>query len=142
MSEIVINQTKISIPDRELESFLHQAIKYLPEKDRTSVSILVTLDEQIAVLNKKFRGVDSATDVLSFRAEAEDFENISHLGDIVISVERAAIQAAENELSLDTELKQLILHGLLHLCGFDHETDNGEMNSFELDLRDKLHINR
>lgn len=141
MFEIVNNQAKISIPDRELRSFLQQAINLLPEKDRTSVSILITLDEEIAALNEKFRGIDSPTDVLSFPSEAENFENGDHLGDIAISVERAAIQAAENDLSLEIELKQLVLHGLLHLSGFDHETDNGEMNSFELDLRDKLNIN-
>ncbi len=62
------------------------------------------------------------------------------LGDIVISAEQAQKQAAENGLSLDAEIKQLILHGLLHLCGYDHETDTGEMNTRELDLRNKLGI--
>ena len=64
----------------------------------------------------------------------------SFLGDIVISAEQSARQAKENKLSLDNEIKQLILHGVLHLCGYDHETDNGEMNARELQLRDKLKI--
>jgi probable rRNA maturation factor len=63
-----------------------------------------------------------------------------NLGDVVISVERAAEQALENGLSLEEELAQLILHGLLHLHGYDHETDSGEMNAFELKLRRKLGI--
>jgi probable rRNA maturation factor len=62
------------------------------------------------------------------------------LGDIVISVEQAQRQAKENKLTLESEIKQLILHGLLHLCGYDHETDNGEMNKRELELRESLGI--
>ena len=57
-----------------------------------------------------------------------------------ISVEQAAAQAKENGLTFDNEIAQLILHGLLHLCGYDHETDNGEMNRLELRLRKKLGI--
>ena len=62
------------------------------------------------------------------------------LGDIVISAEQAARQAAAARLPLELEIKQLILHGLLHLCGYDHETDTGEMNARELALRNKLAI--
>jgi probable rRNA maturation factor len=65
---------------------------------------------------------------------------LAYLGDIVISAEQAARQAEENGLSLEVEIKQLILHGLLHLCGYDHETDDGEMNARELELRERLNI--
>ena len=58
----------------------------------------------------------------------------------MISVEQAERQAEENGLTLEAEIKQLILHGVLHLCGYDHETDNGEMNKRELQLRRKLKI--
>ncbi len=76
---------------------------------------------------------------------AQDLDPISpadwdNLGDIVISVEQAQKQAAENGLTLEGEIKQLILHGLLHLCGYDHETDDGEMNELELVLRVQLAI--
>ncbi|MCB1024785.1 MAG: rRNA maturation RNase YbeY [Acidobacteria bacterium] len=141
MSEIVNRQSKVAVPSNKLEYFLEKAIGFLPGGSRNFVSVCLTIDSEIAVINKEFRGVDAPTDVLSFPASPEEFENEDHLGDIVISVERALIQAAENDLSLEIELKQLILHGLLHLSGFDHETDNGEMNSLELDLRDKLNIN-
>lgn len=57
------------------------------------------------------------------------------MGNIVISAEQAQKQAAENGLTLEGEIKQLMLHGLLHLCGYDHETDKGEMNARELELR-------
>src|SRR5690606_41338213 len=92
-------------------------------------------------LNSTFRGKDSTTDVLSFPFEKEAFEpDTNNLGDIVISAEQAERQAAENGLTLEDEIKQLILHGVLHLCGYDHETDSGEMNARELELRDKLGI--
>ena len=92
-------------------------------------------------LNELFRGKNSTTDVLSFPHEPDEFDpDIDNLGDIVISVEQAQKQAAENGLTLEGEIKQLILHGLLHLCGYDHETDNGEMNERELNLREKMCI--
>lgn len=92
-------------------------------------------------LNELFRGKNSTTDVLSFPHEPDEFDpDKNNLGDIVISVEQAQKQATENGLTLEGEIKQLILHGLLHLCGYDHETDNGEMNERELELREKIYI--
>jgi probable rRNA maturation factor len=92
-------------------------------------------------LNSLFRGKDGTTDVLSFPYEPDEFDpDQANLGDIVISAEQAKKQAAESGFDLETEIKQLVLHGLLHLCGYDHETDNGEMNARELELRDKLGI--
>ena len=92
-------------------------------------------DKSIRKLNQQFRNVDKATDVLSFPAGELD-----NLGDVAVSVETAARQAKDNRLSFDNEIAQLILHGLLHLSGYDHETDNGEMNRLELKLRRKLKI--
>ena len=92
-------------------------------------------------LNKLFRGKDDTTDVLSFPHDPDEYDpDNESLGDIVISVEQAAKQAEENRLTLELEIKQLILHGVLHLCGYDHETDNGEMNARELELRETLGI--
>ncbi len=98
-------------------------------------------DIKMRQLNAEFRGKDLTTDVLSFPFEADEFETDQNtLGDVAISLEQAHRQAIENDLTFPTEIKQLILHGILHLCGYDHETDNGEMNSLELKLRDKLLI--
>ena len=99
-------------------------------------------DRAMAELNRRWRGKPGTTDVLSFPAEQNKFEKTEglNLGDVVISVERAARQAKENKLSLNTEISQLVLHGLLHLCGYDHLTDDGEMNRLELRLRRKLGI--
>jgi len=104
-------------------------------KSDPSVTIAFVSDSKIRTLNKQFRGIDKATDVLSFPAGEE-----GELGDIAISVETAARQARENGLTLNGEISQLILHGILHLSGYDHETDNGEMNKLELKLRKRLGI--
>ena len=110
--------------------------------DKSSVTIVFVSDASIRKLNQQFRGKDYPTDVLSFPTQAEAFEsdNQTQLGEIIISIDRAAAQARDNGLTLDNEIQQLILHGLLHLCGYDHETDNGEMNRLELKLRRKLRI--
>ena len=103
--------------------------------DDSSVTVAFVSDTKIRELNRQFRGIDKATDVLSFPAGDE-----GQLGDIAISLETAERQSKENGLTLNGEIAQLILHGLLHLSGYDHETDNGEMNREELRLRKKLAI--
>jgi probable rRNA maturation factor len=84
---------------------------------------------------------NASTDDLQPPAAAAGSDFSDFLGDIIISLEQAQKQARENDLDLETEIKQLILHGVLHLCGYDHETDGGEMNRRELKLRDKFAIN-
>jgi len=93
-------------------------------------------------LNRLWQHKQGTTDVLSFPTEQDEFEKSegTRLGDVVISIEQAARQAKENGLTLDEEIAQLILHGLIHLCGYDHATDKGEMNRLELRLRKKLKI--
>jgi probable rRNA maturation factor len=110
-------------------------------KPECSATIAFVSDKNIRKLNRRFRNLDKATDVLSFPAGPEaDLPDPANLGDIAISVETAAAQAKENGLTFDTEIAQLVLHGLLHLSGYDHETDKGEMNRLELKLRKKLGI--
>ena len=102
---------------------------------------MLASDRKVTELNHDYRGKNTTTDVLSFPNDRGDaLGDPNALGDIVISVEQAQRQAAENGISLDEELKQLILHGVLHLCGYDHETDDGEMNARELELREQLGI--
>ena len=118
-----------------------KALKVLPVKDAGATIVFVS-DRAMAQLNQHWRGKRGTTDVLSFPAEQDKFEKSEglNLGDIVISIEQAARQARENKLTLNAEISQLILHGLLHLCGYDHATDKGEMNRLELRLRRKLGI--
>ncbi len=79
------------------------------------MSVLVTGDDGIRDLNRRFRKIDRPTDVLSFEMEDERL-----LGDIVISVETAARQARDFKVSLEEELGRLVVHGVLHLLGYDH----------------------
>jgi probable rRNA maturation factor len=102
------------------------------------VTVLLTTDAAIRDLNRRFRRKDEATDVLSFPSTnpAAGPEKIA--GDVAISVETARKQASEQRHTLGVELRVLILHGLLHLAGYDHETDAGTMQRRERQLRAKL----
>ena len=100
------------------------------------VSVLLTTDAAIRKLNHQFRGINKPTDVLSFPAEGIGAEEIA--GDLAISVDTARRQAAEQGHALACELKVLILHGLLHLAGYDHESDDGKMARRERRLRAEL----
>ena len=141
MIEIVNRQRKFSIAAARWVAFGAQALKVLPVKNASATVVLVS-DRAMAELNRRWRSQRGTTDVLSFPAAQDKFEKSAglNLGDVVISVEQAARQAKQNKLSLDNEISQLILHGLLHLCGYDHLTDDGEMNRLELRLRRKLGI--
>ena len=98
------------------------------------VTVLLTTDDGIRALNRRFRKKNKATDVLSFPVEA----GFGLAGDLAISVETAARQAAEQGHRLSVELRVLMLHGLLHLAGYDHEIDDGAMARKERRLRAKL----
>lgn len=144
--EVVNRQRKIKIEAASFREFARHAAALLPEAVGKSFTVAFVSDRKMRRLNQFFRGKNTTTDVLSFENEREEFESADddfsgdYLGDIVISLEQAARQAAENDLPFDAEIRQLILHGVLHLCGYDHETDTGEMNRLELRLRDKLRI--
>jgi len=141
MIEIVNRQRRRKINAKQWREFAENILAAIGTK-KPDVTIVFVGDEAIKKLNRQFRGKNYATDVLSFPSEAEAFEveNQAHLGEVVISVQRAAAQANGNGLSFSNEVKQLILHGLLHLSGYDHETDKGEMNRLELRLRKQLGI--
>ena len=139
MIEVVNRQRKVRIDLERWRSFSEKALTSI-RKESGDATIAFVSDRKIKELNSRFRGIDKATDVLSFPAGEEPSGETANLGDIAISVERAGIQARENQMTFDEEIAQLILHGLLHLCGYDHETDKGEMNQLELRLRRKLGI--
>ena len=96
---------------------------------------LVTGDNEIRGLNRRFRKKDDATDVLSFPAGAG-----GRLGEIAISFDRAREQAAGFGHSVDDEVRVLMLHGVLHLVGLDHERDRGEMRRVEQRWRRRLEL--
>jgi len=105
---------------------------------RGQVTVLLTTDAAIRSLNRRFRHKNKATDVLSFPAEAFAPSPELIAGDLAISVPTALRQAIEQGHPLATEIKVLILHGLLHLAGYDHETDTGQMARRERFLRNRL----
>ena len=119
---------------RSLTEFLQQAC----DAARLSgeVSVLLTGDRQTRQLNRDFRRKDKPTDVLSFPAPEMQAGEVA--GDLAISVETAARQAQELGHPLATELQVLLLHGVLHLAGYDHETDSGQMARKEAALRKRL----
>jgi probable rRNA maturation factor len=142
MHELFNNQRKVAIETQHFRQFIEIIFESVKESKAKSATIVFVSDRKMRELNKQFRGKNSTTDVLSFPFEADEFDlDDNHLGDIIISLEQAQKQANENDLDLELEIKQLILHGVLHLCGYDHETDDGEMNKRELKLRDKFAIN-
>jgi probable rRNA maturation factor len=102
------------------------------------VTVLLATDATLRDLNRRFRGKDRATDVLSFPSTNPALNPEKIAGDLAISVETAREQAVEQGHSLGVELRVLILHGLLHLAGYDHETDVGKMHRRERQLRAKL----
>ena len=119
---------------RELAQFAARAVREAGA--RGTVSILLTDDERIRDLNRQFRKKSAPTDVLSF----PPFEPVKaarnrSAGDLAISLETASRQASAFGHSLADEVKVLILHGALHLAGYDHETDSGEMARLEMRLR-------
>jgi len=101
-----------------------------PARARGTMTVAIVSDARVRALNRKFRRKDKETDVLSFPAEEPGY-----LGDVVISSGVAARQARAAGHSLPTELRVLALHGLLHLLGYDHERDDGQMARLERRLR-------
>jgi probable rRNA maturation factor len=141
MVEIINRQRRRKISGKQWREFGEKALLAIGG-DNQSAAIVFVGDEAIRKLNRQFRGRNYVTDVLSFPSRVEPFEveNGPQLGEVVISVQRAAAQAKAHGLSFSDEVRQLILHGLLHLCGYDHEIDRGAMNRLELRLRRRLGI--
>ena len=118
---------------RGLGAWLQRAA---PASAKGDVSIAVVSDRRMRALNRQFRGKDTTTDVLSF--PATHMPGVStFLGDIVIAISVATRQAREAGHSVSTEMKILALHGLLHLLGYDHDSDDGKMARAEARLRKK-----
>ena len=109
--------------------------KNAPAKARGDLSVAIVSDRRMRALNRQFRGKDVVTDVLSFPSGDRGF-----LGDIVVAAGVATRQARDAGHSVQTELKVLALHGLLHLLGYDHETDDGQMARAEARLRKKARL--
>ncbi len=103
--------------------------------DDHEISVVITANDEIMALNKKFRGIEKPTNVLSFPMLEGEFNSVTPLllGDIVISSEKALQEAKEAGISFDERMSQLLVHGILHLVGFDHET--GEDDAVKMEAK-------
>lgn len=123
-----------SIQKRELQQFARSLAARVA--GRRSFTCLLTNDSELLRLNREFLGRDYPADVLSFPAS----NPARQIGELAISVERAQAQADEYGHSRMEEVRVLMLHGVLHLAGFDHECDQGEMARAENEWRDIFHL--
>jgi len=141
-------QRKVRVARRPLESFLRRVQDELGLGE-AGVTICLVSDAEIARMNETFRKKKGPTDVLSFpsvvrrtpvrlRLASSKVQTGEYLGDIAISPATARRYAREHGRQLSSELRVLILHGLLHLLGYDHETDRGKMERIERNLRKRF----
>lgn len=131
----VFNETLEDINIKDIEKLLKSAIKFL-KIDNCIFNVIVIDDEKIHEINKNYRGVDRPTDVISFALEdsKDDYSlDFRVLGDIYVSIDTAKKQAYQYYNTLEEELRFLIIHGLLHLLGYDHmeKEDEKVMMSLE-----------
>lgn len=143
--EIDIRGSVQGLPHHEIEAFVRSCIDRLRDAKALrwkpdEVSIAFVRDAEMRRLNRTWRRRDKTTDVLTFEGVRD--ESIpglpSSLGDVVVSIDQAKRQAREQRHSLATEVRYLLLHGLIHALGYDHETDDGEMDALELRVRTKV----
>ena len=135
-------QRKWRIDDAAMRAFLQTVwtqLKNVPKEspDEAEITVVFLNNDQMQYYNRQYRKKDYPTDVLSFPANI-DIAGDFYLGDILISLPKAAVQAEEKGHSFDREVQILLLHGVLHLLGYDHETDTGQMDRLEARLRRKV----
>jgi probable rRNA maturation factor len=133
LSPLIVNrQRRHPIKTKRIAALLSRAAAALEVKG--DLAVVFAGDALLRRLNREYRFKDTPTDVLSFEGAGEDMG----LGDVIISVETARRNAQRFSRSLDRELEILALHGFLHVLGYDHETDQGEMEALERRLRARL----
>jgi probable rRNA maturation factor len=137
---IVNRQRRVPVAVKPLEDFFERVRRELRFASE-SVTVELINDAAMARLNQSFRNKRGPTDVLSFPANgARPNQKTEYLGDIAISPETARRNARRFSRTFSTEMRILILHGMLHLAGFDHESDHGEMDRLERRLRRRLGV--
>lgn len=133
---LLLNRQRLVRADwAEVRDFLQQLPRRLAG---SAFTVCLLSDRAIRRYNKQFRHQDKATDVLSFPTEPPGLQSPEYLGDILISAETARQNAQRYGLRVEEEIKILILHGLLHLWGYDHESDGGRMAAVERQWSRKL----
>ena len=142
--QIENRQSKFKIDRKNIRNTVSIIFKILNFSDK-EISISFTDDETIKQLNKQYLGKNKPTNVLSFSMQEGDFGNINPkiMGDIVISLETAQKDAIKGNLSMEQEIDFLLIHGILHLSGYNHENTSKEeatkMKNKEIELFNKIH---
>ena len=146
---LIKNFTKQKLNQKYLNKIAEKTLEIAKFKKPTEISLVVTGEKRIRLLNKKFRGIDRVTDVLPFgNKEAENGsvkfisppDRIIYLGEIFICYPQARKQAIQKKHSIKKELSVLLIHGILHLLGYDHKKDykNSEMKILEEKVLESL----
>ena len=148
MATEIVNRQRLARVEAARVATVADATLQAVGKINANLTVAFVRDSVVRNLNSTFRGVSHASDVLSFPAQemrkiaGDDYfvggSALEHLGDIVISTDTALRQADDSGHSFEREVDELVIHGVLHLCGYDHDTDRGQMNRLELKLRKKL----
>ena len=148
MIDILIDDSlEIADFSEELENVGLSVLHTLQPELDCDLTIAITTDDEIQHLNSQFRGIDLPTDVLSFSSdELDPASGVRYLGDIVISFNRASIQAASAGHPVLDELKLLVIHGILHLLGYDHDTPETKSKMWaiqdQLLEQNQVHLNK
>ncbi|MBC8248935.1 MAG: rRNA maturation RNase YbeY [Anaerolineales bacterium] len=124
----IAHRFRAEVDEGDLRRVAAEVLRQEEVAEQTELSLIITDDEAIRELNRRFRGVDAPTDVLAFGAGNEEQfvtapESPPYLGDVVISYQRALAQAEELGHAVAEELKLLVIHGILHLLGYDHQEE-------------------
>ena len=129
MEVFVANEQELPIPEARLSALARHALNFLEVDEDAELSVLFVSPSHMQLLNQRFAGEDHATDVLAFPM-MEDEEDVLLLGDVVVCPEVANANAESQEHSYERELEVLLVHGTLHLLGYDHqgESDRSQMD--------------
>ena len=137
-------QRKWPIDKAFLQNYVQRLWSELSTKvsvpEETEVTVAFVNNGRMKSYNNIYRHKNYSTDILSFPVNEVTLEQDHYLGDILISIDKAADQAKEKGHKLEKELQILLLHGILHLLGYDHETDSGTMNRIEAGVRKTLRL--
>lgn len=134
------NKTKESLKENDFERIAEIAFSYLKRKAK-KIELIITSDKEVRSLNKAYRNIDKTTDVLSFIYHDQNFPGTKDiLGEIIISLQQVERQSREQKENVKNELYKIFIHGLVHLMGYDHSTDEEhvEMKKIEEEIYKRL----
>lgn len=142
--QLLNDPESFSLDQSRVSDILFRISKAVSDEQNGTINIAFLSDEEIQALNKEYRGIDNSTDVLSFHYydDFSDVEDDEIIGEIILSESRILSQAEEHEHTVINESEILIIHGVLHILGYDHEndTDYEEMWQIERFIREKMNL--